>query len=256
MDKISAVLEMISTYSSTFILAALAIYVGYRLIVNQIIRSKKRDDLDFQIKKNKADSDQERDEMIQRHIENVYERVLMEWDKKVFNETNKQLATDIYTDRIERLLSRLVTEDGVLRASLFMYHNGGHDMTGRSFQKMSCTNQRVKVGVTSTQNAYQNMYKSSLHYLTHLVKDSGRCYVDNIEDIKEENYSTYDILKQNGCRRFYAVSVKNIDGYIIGFLIITLDRIANNSEDNIKLLEHIASNLEGILATKNPTEVN
>ena len=66
MDKISAVLEMISTYSSTFILAALAIYVGYRLIVNQIIRSKKRDDLDFQIKKNKADSDQERDEMIQR----------------------------------------------------------------------------------------------------------------------------------------------------------------------------------------------
>lgn len=254
MESVTSILDIINTYSSTLILAAIAIYIGYRLISNQVNRSKEEDDLNFQIKKRKANADQDREDLLQKQMEKMYERIFMAWDQKVFENTNKHLATDIYTDKIEKLLSKLVEGCSAKRASLFMYHNGGHDMTGRSFQKMSCTNQRVRIGTASTQNAYQNMYKASLHYVTHSVKESGICYIDNLEDIKEENYSTYDILTQNGCRRLYARAIRNIDGVTIGFLAITSDFPVDPEKDNCdsckSLLDHISSNIEGVLVTK------
>lgn len=254
MEGITSVLDLINTYSSTLILAAIAIYLGYKVVSNQIQKSRNEDDLNFQIRKSRVSKDQEREDLLQKQLERMYETVLTAWDRKMLEDTNKQLSDDLHTDKIEKLLSKLVDGCSAERASLFMYHNGGHDMTGRSFQKMSCTNQRVKVGIASTQNAYQNMYKASLHYITKSVKSTRYCYIDDLKDIKEEDYSTYDILTQNGCRRLYARAIRNIDGTTIGFLAITsgtpINPKVDNCDDCKQLLDHVASNVEGIIATR------
>ena len=106
-----------------------AIYLGYKVVSNQIQKSRNEDDLNFQIRKSRVSKDQEREDLLQKQLERMYETVLTAWDRKMLEDTNEQLSDDLHTDKIEKLLSKLVDGCSAERASLFMYHNGGHDMT-------------------------------------------------------------------------------------------------------------------------------
>ena len=70
----------------------------------------------------------------------------------------KLLGDQSKNNQVYIILEKLLTSLGADSVSLFEYHNGGLNMKGTNFQKLSCTNQVVKNGISPTQTYFQNLF--------------------------------------------------------------------------------------------------
>lgn len=121
---------------------------------------------------------------------------------------------------LEEYLSNLLKETNANRVALFRYHNGGKDYNGRSFLRMSMTNEVVKGGTALIQPQCQNLFRSMFFGLMHSLEDNGYDYVDNIEEIKDCDAGFYRYLKDFGIIGKYSVALYNNSSNIMGFLTV------------------------------------
>lgn len=129
----------------------------------------------------------------------------------------KLLGDQSKNNQVYIILEKLLTSLGADSVSLFEYHNGGLNMKGTNFQKLSCTNQVVKNGISPTQTYFQNLFQSTFQFIVTELQQKGECFIPNIEDIKVEYYHTYKHLCSYGIRSSYNMCLKD-DNIIIGFL--------------------------------------
>jgi hypothetical protein len=78
----------------------------------------------------------------------------------------------------------LIDEMGVNRAYMFSYHNGGRDIMGRGFQKMSIMNEMVDSHTPSVMSKYQNVPRTMFPTLFKKLKAEDIYHITNIEDIR------------------------------------------------------------------------
>lgn len=121
--------------------------------------------------------------------------------------------------QIQNILNDLLVKVDADRVSIFEYHNGGVNMKGTNFQKLSCTNQVVKHNIHPTQTNYQNMFQSSLQFVVNELQKNGECFIPNTEDIRSTYYHTYKQLSYTGNKSGYYMCLKDND-IIIGFLSV------------------------------------
>lgn len=140
---------------------------------------------------------------------------------------------------LEMYLSEVLRETGANRASLFRYHNGGKDYNGRSFLRMSMTNEVVKGGTALIQHQSQNLFRSMFYGLIRSLEDNGYDFVDDIENIKETDTGFYRYLRDFDIAAKYSVALYGFTGKIIGF--INVDFANKNDVD----LERITNCLNG-----------
>ena len=152
---------------------------------------------------------------------------------------------------IESQLNLLIAEEKANRAYVFLYHNGGKDMTGRGFQKMSITNEVVDVNTVSIMSSYQNVPRSLFPTLFKTLVSQDVYYVVNVEDIREMDPMTYQMFTTRGVQTALIHAMKRTDGLVVGF--VAMEYAVNKCADVSKAeknLERIALKINGALINK------
>tara|TARA_R100000808_G_scaffold25056_1_gene61033 strand:+ start:2297 stop:2905 length:609 start_codon:yes stop_codon:yes gene_type:complete len=129
---------------------------------------------------------------------------------EVLEKEMKQNA-NVYT-----ALQFTLEESGADRAYVLEFHNGEHYFSGRGQQKFSCTYEVVREGISAEAGKSQNYRVSNFHnYINTLVQDGVFAHSE-LETI--EDYGFSKLLEQKGVQSIYNVSLKTLNGKIIGIL--------------------------------------
>ena len=165
------------------------------------------------------------------------------------NEENIMLTQ--VESQINDCLKRVQQSTNASRVSLVRYHNGNKGMDGLSFLKMSMTNECVKIGIQPIMQESQNYFRSFLPYWTHQLDKEGKCYIDDVENIKDIDANLYEYLKSRGVQSKYGIAIKNSEGYPIGFICIEyLDKNDVNKPQVEKCLTDKQIKIETLLNLK------
>ena len=106
------------------------------------------------------------------------------------------------------------------RVQIYDFHNGGHYANGRSALKTSCTYEVIRTGISHKQSYLQSIPLSCLSRFISKLMNDGFLEVKNLEEIKDEMPSTYQLKKDMQINSFYDVILNNKNGEPIGFLAV------------------------------------
>lgn len=137
--------------------------------------------------------------------------------------------------QINACLKRTQQKTNSSRVSLVRFHNGGRDMNGLSFLKMSMTNECPGPGFASIMPDFQNLFRSFFSYWCECLINTGKCYIDNIEILKEKDTTMYEYFLSRNVQAIYGIAIKNNDGSIIGFISI---EFIDKSKVDMEQVEH------------------
>lgn len=138
---------------------------------------------------------------------------------------------------LEFYLNEILKETNANRVSIFRYHNGGKDYNGRSFLRMSMTNEVVKGGTALIQPQSQNLFRSMFFGLIHSLEDNDYDIIKDIEDIEEQDSGFYGYLKDFGIEAKYTMALHNNEHSIVGFM--TLDFAKKEDLNQEHLLSYL-----------------
>ena len=122
--------------------------------------------------------------------------------------------------QINDTLNIILKETDASRVSIVKYHNGNKDMTGKSFLKMSMTNEVINIGVASMMTSFRDVFRSFLAYWCHEIEENGYCIIEDTENIKEQDITLYQYLKTINVQAKYGMALKDNYNNVIGILCI------------------------------------
>lgn len=172
----------------------------------------------------------------------------------ILNKENHVLTED--EDRVAKQIDESITSymreivDTLQPSKCFLvrYHNGGKDMNGLSFLKLSVTNEVGLRGLAPVIHEYQNQFRSSIAGVCSAIDKEGYVLIPDLENIKEDDMGTYDLMKAKDTRSAYAYAITNATGYVIGFVAITY-RNDNKIEENVDKIRNMLSLKSGQIST-------
>jgi len=150
-------------------------------------------------------------------------------------------------------LQTAVTDLGASRAFLARYHNGGKDMNAISFLKVSITNEAVNRGYKPIMGDFQNQFRAMVGYPVSQIDLTGHCLVRDLNEIKDADIGTYELLKARKVRSFYCHKITNNDGYVVGALCVLYNTDNKKQEDPDSIdqyISHMADQMSGVLKIK------
>lgn len=137
---------------------------------------------------------------------------------------------------IAHQLDCLVNE-GADRAYMFSFHNGGKDLLGRGFLKMSMTQESIGENIAPIMAEYQAMPRMLFPKLYEELDEKDYYNVDDIKTIEKTDQHTYQFLIQHGVKTALFRPIKNEDGLMIGF--VGVEYINSPCEDKKKASKNI-----------------
>lgn len=166
--------------------------------------------------------------------------------------TEEEDRTAIKIDKtINELLQSAVSNLKASRIMVVRYHNGGKDMNSVSFLKLSVTNESVNHGYKPVMSEFQNQFRAIVGHPVNEIEKYGYTYVQNIEDIKDIDIGTYELLKSRNVRSYYSYKLTNATGYIVGAILVTYHN-DNDNEENLELINktliHLSDQISGLLS--------
>jgi len=191
-------------------------------------------------------------EMTQKLFDRVLEQMKICAGGHVLTEEEDKTAIKI-DNAIHSLLQKAVSDLNCGRIMVVRYHNGGKDMNSVSFLKLSVTNESVNYGYTPVMSEFQNQFRSIVGYPVSQIEKTGHSYVTNLEDIKEYDIGTYELLKSRNVRSYYSQGLVNSTGYNIGAVLVLYH---NNNDYKEKheyvhqYLTHLADQISSLLNVK------
>lgn len=136
---------------------------------------------------------------------------------------------------IDQQLSCIIRETKADRALFFSYHNGGTDILGRGFQKMSITNEQDNSWTSPVMGNFQNIPRTMFSILfKNLAKRNFYCIMD-LNDIKEEDGASYQLFKSHNAKQIMCQALKTEAGLMVGFIVAEF--ITINCDDLNKVKE-------------------
>lgn len=136
---------------------------------------------------------------------------------------------------INACLKKTQQKTNASRVALIRFHNGGRDMNGLSFLKMSMTNECPGPGFTGIMPDFQNLFRSFFSYWCECLIKEGKCYINDIEELKDKDTTMYEYFLSRNVQAIYGIAIKNNENSIIGY--IAIEFIDKNKVD-IEQVEH------------------
>lgn len=160
---------------------------------------------------------------------------------------SKKIA--IVEKQINDTINIIQKETNASRVCLVKYHNGNKDMTGKSFLKMSMTNEVVNLGIAPMMADFKDVFRSLLAYWCHEIETKESCIIANTEDIKDIDITMYQYLCVRHIESKYGVALRDNDNNIIGFICIEflnkddfdLEKIKESMNKNFPKIEALMS---------------
>lgn len=170
--------------------------------------------------------------------------------------TPKKYDENIAIDKeINSILLKLKSSLNPARAYLVTFHNGGKDLSGLSFLKMSMRNEVTAAGIKPLQSEFQNVFRNTLSYWCNELAENGICFVENYEDMEKIDASFYDFMSTRGVNSIYGIAVKSYDNHIIGFIGV---EYINKPEVDLERINHCLSDkknkIEAVLDLANKSK--
>lgn len=193
-----------------------------------------------QMEKERQEDKKRYEKMVDDVIAGVHNMHLTPSESKNIVYIEKQINDD---------LNVILKETGASRVSVIRYHNGNKDMMGKSFLKMSTTNEVINMGVSSMMSSFNNVFRSFLAYWCHEIEEKGYCSIDDVENIKEKDVSLYQYLKTINVQASHAVALRDADNNVIGVLCIEyldkddfdIGKIEKSLDENFSKVETLIS---------------
>ena len=104
----------------------------------------------------------------------------------ILTEDEDRLAKQI-DESITSYMKDIVNTLQPSKCFLVRYHNGGKDMNGLSFLKLSVTNEAGAGGLAPVIQEYQNQFRSSIGGICHAIDKQGYVFVPNLEEITQSS---------------------------------------------------------------------
>ena len=218
------IMEGVATYGAVPALIALVIFVIVMWIKSRSDSQKAEDEREKQRLEQQAAQEERFTKMLDTVVEKLSGTAL---HTKEEEDDNRRV-----NNFIEAQLSCLVQEEKANRSYVFMYHNGGKDMAGRSFQKMSITNEIVDPLTVPIMSNYQNVPRSMFPTLFKTLVAQDVYDIENIDDIEEADPVLCQMMKTHGVKTAFIHGVKRSDGMVLGFVVI--EYVSNMCEDVAK----------------------
>lgn len=111
-----------------------------------------------------------------------------------------------------------LVEKGADRSYMFQFHNGGKDMLGRGFLKMSMMQEAIGQDIKSIMVKYQNAPRMMFPKLYDALDTDNYYDIPNVENIKDKDPFTYQFMVEHGVKSALFRSIKREDGLMIGFI--------------------------------------
>ena len=184
------IFSAISQYGPAVVIIGVIIYLGI-IIVKAIIESKKNAQKaaeKLNEERLKADEKLKAEEM-EKQRETEREEHLVEVIKELIQGPKHTVEEQRENRRINQFVVRqldCLIKEGADRAYVFSFHNGGTDVLGRGFLKMSMTEEDVGTNIVPIMAKYQNMPRMLFPHLYEQLDEHDFYNVDNVESIKEE----------------------------------------------------------------------
>lgn len=132
-------------------------------------------------------------------------------DKCIINKTVKE-----DTEIISRL-DEIKEEIDADRISIYSFHNGGEYYSGKSMQKLSCSYEVVKPGVSRTQLTAQNIPVSACLTTLHNLMENKEFHCVDVENNYPESACKFQLV-ENGVKSTYQYAIFNLERKAIGVL--------------------------------------
>ena len=231
---------IVQTLSEVGILILCAAVVIWQ-VVNDKVRQQKRED------KYEATTN-EFIEALKEQNEQMLEKIINKVDMGHMISSEEDKNTSRVEKELETCLDDVLKETGANRVSLFRYHNGGKDYNGRSFLRMSMTNEVVSGGTAPIQQSSQNLFRSMFFSLIGSLEETGVSYIKDVETVKDIDNGFYGYLKYFDIRAKYSTAVYNEKHSIVGFLTVDFHNLEGINDDNvIRVLSEIKLKVEALL---------
>lgn len=200
--------------------------------------------------------DKKQEEFNEKMFNTIIEQMKVCSSGHVLTPEEDQIAITI-DNALNSYLQTAVTDLGASRAFLARYHNGGKDMNSISFLKVSITNEAVNRGYKPVMGDFQNQFRAMVGYPVSQIDLTGHCIVSDLDEIKDADIGTYELLKARKVRSFYCHKVTNDDGYVVGALCIIYNTDNKHREDPDQIdlyISHMADQISGVLKIKDKDE--
>lgn len=195
-------------------------------------------------------------EITQKLFDKVLEQMKICAGGHVLTEEEDKTAIKI-DNAINLLIHNAVVDLNCSRIFVVRYHNGGKDMNSVSFLKLSVTNESVNHGYKPVMSEFQNQFRSIVGYPVNEIERTGHSYVTDIENIKEYDIGTYELLKSRGVHSYYAHALTNSRNYVIGSVLVLYNAdsgVKENQEEIHQYLTHLSDQISGLLNVKSEEE--
>jgi hypothetical protein len=134
--------------------------------------------------------------------------------------------------KIMSVLHQVREDFEACRVYVFSYHNGGKNLIGLDFAKVSCTHEVVGRGVQPNQRWLQNMPVTLFHAFSRLIlTGAGVVCPDVAACFKEHDSSTYETLRAQCIKSCYCFGLMSDGGLPIGYLGVDYVREARALTD-------------------------
>lgn len=206
-------------------LAILIVFILY-------IKGNQKRDKEYEAERKEQ---KKRNEELQKNYNSIIQDIIKGVSKKHLTPVESKKIGKIEKE-INDIINQILLETGASRVCIVKYHNGNKDMTGKSFLKMSMTNEVVNLGVAPMMSDFRDLFRSLLAYWCHEIETKECCIISDAEDLKDIDITMYQYLTVRNIEAEYGIGLKDNDGNIIGFICI---EYLNKSDFDLKKINNV-----------------
>lgn len=206
-------------------LAILIVFILY-------IKGNQKRDKEYEAERKEQ---KKRNEELQENYNSMIQDIIKGVSKKHLTPVESKNISKIEKE-INDIINQILLETGASRVCIVKYHNGNKDMTGKSFLKMSMTNEVVNLGVSPMMSDFRDLFRSLLAYWCHEIETKECCIISDAEDLKDIDITMYQYLTVRNIEAKYGMGLKDNDGNIIGFICI---EYLNKSDFDLKKINNV-----------------
>lgn len=174
---------------------------------------------------------------LQGKYDNIIKDIIQGVSKKHLTPTESNKIGKI-EKQINDIIKEILQETGASRVCIVKYHNGNKDMTGKSFLKMSMTNEVVNLGVAPMMTEFKDLFRSLLAYWCHEIEINDFCVIKDAEELKDKDITMYQYLTVRNIESKYGIALRDVDNNIVGFICI---EYLNKKDFNLSKIQSVMS---------------
>lgn len=125
-----------------------------------------------------------------------------------------------FSKDVTSLIRQLASDTKSDRVLLFEYSNGTSNLMGLPFLYVAAAAEVLAPGISSVAHLYSKVNVSVVANFLLKLEDDGFCYIESLEDIKEEYPVLYNFLKPNNVESCFFYTIQGVEE-VVGFIVCT-----------------------------------